>query len=128
VNNTVYYSDGIVVTCYGGMWCAEVSYSDPSATMAPPPSVPVAGILQARNLSYDGEDPGLRLAAVIDAVKRDADRLGIEFRAGATGGPRVYYRTLHDHAIAVPPANWRGLIAEQAERLGWKPLYVTEKR
>lgn len=58
------------------------------------------------------------LRAVLDVLIADAKRLGIELK-----DPSVYYHGDGEDPDHVAPTNWRDLVREQNERLGWRHLY-----
>lgn len=61
------------------------------------------------------------LTAAIDTIKSDAERLGIEFRGHFPGSvPRLYVNGDGEWPHVWLPANWRGRLAAQARRLGWR--------
>lgn len=75
------------------------------------------GHLQTRYFVTDGEhEPGI--GAALDALLRDARRFGIEFK-----DPQLYYRGDGESEDYPPPDGWRDMLAEQAERLGWRTPY-----
>lgn len=57
----------------------------------------------------------------IDLVKADVERLGIEWRPGT-----IYMRGDGEDEEFPPPADWRRIVNQQAERLGWEPSYRLE--
>lgn len=68
--------------------------------------------------------PNADLAAAIDSLKADAERLGITWgsRNGAVT-PTIYYPGDGGWADTYYPPNWREIADEQAKRLGWKASY-----
>ncbi|WP_054566040.1 hypothetical protein [Frankia sp. R43] len=60
------------------------------------------------------------LTAAIDTIKADADRLGIKFRSSPHGAPLIHVRGDGEYADEWLPENWRGRLAAQARRLGWR--------
>jgi hypothetical protein len=66
------------------------------------------------------DDEADGLTAAVDAVKADAERLGIIFRQDG----RVFYENDGDSEDYPPPQGWRELVDAQASRLGWGGIYV----
>ncbi|ONH58345.1 hypothetical protein CcI49_23100 [Frankia sp. CcI49] len=61
------------------------------------------------------------LTVAIDTIKADANRLGIEFRGHFPGSaPALYVNGDGEWPDVWLPENWRGRLAEQARRLGWR--------
>lgn len=116
---------------YSGMdrygWAATVDFYDNGFCNddTDAKSISTQGTLKTRYLVREGTGADADgLAAAVDVVKQDADRLGIRF-GGATS-PTVYYEGDGEDEDYTPPDGWRGMVNAQAERLGWKPLYVPE--
>jgi hypothetical protein len=126
-----YWATGITVAFHeggagGGLdgWSAEVEFLDDGFCNDNPEAgvISTQGKLNTRYIVKVREDSELVLAAVIDAVKADAERLGIRFREGAIG-PHVYYKGDGEWEDYPPPEDWRVMVDGQAERLGWPGLY-----
>jgi hypothetical protein len=128
-----YWATGITVRYgYSGMdlygWAAKVDFYDngfcDDDTDAG--AVSTQGTLKTRYLVREGTGADAdSLAVAIDAVKRDAERLGISFPERAVP-PTVYYEGDVEDEECPPPPGWRGMVNEQAQRLGWRPMYRDE--
>lgn len=59
------------------------------------------------------------LELAIDTLHEDATKLGIVFRAITDKAPMLYYENDGDSKEYPPPDNWRAILREQAERIGW---------
>ena len=61
------------------------------------------------------------LETAIDTIKADAERLGIEFKTtpGRTGMPMLLAHGDGESEDWPMPENWKEILAEQAERIGW---------
>lgn len=122
-----YWATGITVDySYSGQgaygWRAVVEYCDDGfAGDNHAGRVSTEGRLTTRYAIVDS-DGGDGLTAAIDAVKADAERLGITFIQTEKLPPRVYCTGEGDDSGY--PENWRELVDAQAARLGWKGLYV----
>jgi len=124
-----YWTTGITVKYgYSGSgrygWAAEVAFYDngfcDDDTDAG--TISTQGILRTRYFVREGSGPDADgLTAAVDAMKADAERLGIRF--SIIGGPRVYYQGDGEDEDWPPPDGWRELVNAQARRLGWEPLY-----
>lgn len=131
-----YWATGITVR-YGyhgsGMydWSAEVRFRDDGSAGdgdTDSAAVTTEGTLKTRYLVCEGTDPDIdALAVVIDAVKADAERLGITW-SGWSGLPTVYYQGDGDDEGYPPPDGWRDMVNAQAIRLGWRPVYAAEEQ
>lgn len=64
------------------------------------------------------------LTAAVDAVKADADRLGIRFGRDGSGGTVYMEQDGELPADRLPAAAWWVLVNAQAERLGWASSYT----
>ena len=126
-----YWATGITVKHgYSGMnlhgWAANVDFYDSGFCDDNPDAAAIStqGILSTRYFVREGDSPDTDgLAAAVDAVKRDAERLGITWGADAAVPPTVYYIGDGEDEDFPPPDGWRELVNAQARRLGWKPLY-----
>jgi hypothetical protein len=123
-----YWSTGITVRYgYSGMnlygWGAEVKFYDDGWAgddNADTGAVTTQGILSTRYCITEGTRPDADgLSAAVDAVKRDAERLGITWKPDAT----IFYERDGQGADYPPPDGWRGMVSAQAQRLGWEPIY-----
>jgi hypothetical protein len=57
----------------------------------------------------------------IDTVKADAERMGIEFISISTRkASMLYYDHDGESKEFPPPDNWKQILKEQAERIGWE--------
>ena len=125
-----YWATGIqVVYGYSGSgaygWAAQVEYYDDGWAGDDNPAegiVVTEGILRSRY--YLRGDGNLGLTAAVDAVKHDAEQLGIEWKTGTGLGPHVYYKDDGEHPDGYPaPEGWREMVNAQSRRLGWEPAY-----
>jgi hypothetical protein len=121
-----YWATGISVRYgYSGEglygWSASVRfYDDGWVDDAHRGMVPTQGTLQTRYTVTDRETPGGDgLSAAVDAVKADAERLGITWQREQGLAPSVYCD--HEDGEEDPPG-WRELVDAQSVRLGWKPV------
>lgn len=126
-----YWATGIVVRYsdrHGGQWAASVNYLDNGFCDddADRGVISTEGTLHTRYFVGNGERIDA-LTAVIDAVKADAERLGIEFRS-ATDGPNVFYQGDGEHDDWPPPDGWREMVDAQAIRIGWSAFYMQAMR
>ena len=119
-----YWSTGITVKYgYASMgcngWAAEATYLDGGFCNDDPANgvISTEGTLHTRYVvrEQDGTDV---LTAIIDAVKADAERLGVSWLT-----PHVYYKGDGEDENYPPPEGWREMIDAQAARLGWESLY-----
>lgn len=84
------------------------------------------GTLRTRYTVTDGKQR-TALAAVIDTLIADADRLGIHFTwPMADSSPRLCYRGDGEHSDYPPPHGWRDLLAAEAQRIGWATYRAAE--
>lgn len=80
--------------------------------------VATEGTLRTRYAVADGQQQ-TALAAVIDTLIADAQRLGIQLGTEADG-PRLYVPGDGEWADHPFPDDWRNLLAAEAQRIGWK--------
>lgn len=110
-----YWSTGITVWHTGvgaDFWAAKAEFFDGGFC----DGMASEGEIRAR---YVGP-----LAAVVDLVKADAERLGIQWGALGDGGT-IYYRGDGEHAdIPGAPADWRERVNAEARRIGWHETYA----
>jgi hypothetical protein len=122
-----YWATGITVDySYSGQgkygWRAVVEFCDDGfADDSHAGRVSTEGKLTTRYAIVDS-DGGDGLTAAVDAVKADAERLGIAFIQSAGAGPRIYCAAEGDDSDY--PDGWRELVDAQSARLGWEGLYV----
>lgn len=89
-------------------------------------AISTEGTLRTRYAVTDGQ-VRTALAAVIDTLIADADRLGIRFTwPTADDRPHLYYRGDGEHPDYPPPDGWRDLLAAEAERIGWATYRAAE--
>lgn len=127
-----YWATGITVRYgYSGMnlygWAARVEFYDDGFCSDDTDSgtISTEGTLRTRYYVREGAGPDADgLAAAIDAVRADADRLGVAFRDDGVLAPCVYYEGDGENENYPPPEGWRELVDAQAARLGWRGLYV----
>lgn len=113
---TAYSSLGIDVNYTQSGWSASVRYFD--SGNAASKQVSTEGTLSTR-YAEGGPHEGA-LTKVIDAIKADAERLGIKWAR-----PPYLYAAFIEAAENYPdrfPRNWESLIAAQANRIGWYTL------
>jgi hypothetical protein len=128
-----YWATGITVRYgYSGMgfygWGATADFYDSGFCddNTDTGTVSTQGTIRTRYFVREGTGADADgLTAAIDAIKRDAGRLGIRFGGHGTS-PTVYYEGDGEDSDWPPPDGWRGMVNAQAERLGWRPLYATE--
>jgi hypothetical protein len=129
-----YWSIGIIVRAESSikdstrLWGAHLKYLDSGFVDddASIPRISTEGLLQTRySVAPTGDQTdGDVLRAIIDTLIADANRLGIVFRA--SGGPSIYYHSDGEDPDHEAPPNWRDLVREQNERLGWQHCYANE--
>lgn len=121
-----YWATGITVRYLNGSgWTAYVPFFDDGFIGDDDASagiVSTQGRVETR-YSFPGESG---LGAAVDAVKRDAERLGVKFCNRAGTPPTVYYEGDGETDQWPPPADWRSIVSWQARRLGWRPAYASE--
>lgn len=101
-------------------WTGRVEYFDDGFPddHADTRTVSTQGVLYTRYAVTDGNHVS-GLTAAIDVLITDATTLGLSLRSPGGDPPRLYYKGDGEHEDSVPPAGWRGLLREQAERIGW---------
>lgn len=115
-----YWSTGITVNRSDKGWGADAEFYDDGFCddNADAAQISTQGKLNTRYYVADGNEvTGLR--AAIEAVKADAERLGIEFRGTVGDPPALYYKGDGEWSDYPPPDGWRDLLAAEAARLGW---------
>jgi hypothetical protein len=117
---SAYWATGITLTHWNGRWGASLSFYDDAFLNDDPDAgkISTQGTLHTRYQVKDGNDVD-GLTAAIDALRSDAERLGIEWRTMSGVAPSLFT----DEAEAPDagwPAGWRDLVSAQAERLGWE--------
>lgn len=118
-----YWATGIVVRySHPGRWGAHVDFLDDgfASDSVDKGRISTEGALRTRYYVDDGTSVDA-LTAAIDVVKADAERLGIVWRP-VLDGPLLF---IHDEDEYGLPAGWRGLLNEQAKRLGWSVPFTT---
>ncbi len=116
-----YHGIGIIARYLEGRgWATTVRFPDAGLCKDTTDAgrVSTEGELGSRYFVRDGDQMD-GLTAAVDAVKADADRLGIKWYDIAT----VYYEGDGEDPEWPPPAGWRALVNAQAVRLGWEPFY-----
>jgi hypothetical protein len=108
-----YWATGITVSWDGSRWNADVDFYDDGFVDF--------GATQGHLGTRYGKEGWAGLAAVVDVVKADAERLGIEFRH-ITGEPPALW-VPGDGEDGGLPDGWQRQLADQAERLGWRSVY-----
>ena len=109
---TEYWTTGIKVHYVRGGWSAECSFFDGGFCQ----DDSTEGVLRTRYYVPT-------LAAAIDLLKRDAERLGIVFRSSIPGCPTLYVEGDGESADVSLPADWRPLLHAEALRLGRHSTY-----
>jgi hypothetical protein len=119
-----YWSTGIIVRHMNGKWAAAVKYFDDGFLddSVDDKRISTEGELHTRYFVADGAHAD-GLTAAVDAVKADAERLGIRWTE--TPPPSVYMEGDGEHAAWPAPLGWRSRVNEQARRLGWRATYTT---
>ena len=105
-----YWSTGIVLRYgyTGGGWVAYCEFQDSGHCQ----DESTQGHLTTRHY--------VPLETAIDLLHKDATRLGIAFiTTGLSSAPMLYYEDDGDSKEYPPPDNWRAILQEQAERIGW---------
>jgi len=113
--------DGRMVSSPG--WAGRIDYVDDGFCddNADTGRVSTEGTLHTRYAVPDGDKvPGL--TAVVDALLADAERMGIRFGVGGQG-PQLYYDGDAENQDYPPLPGWRGMLAEEARRIGWTSPY-----
>ena len=117
-----YWSTGITVEwryASSGLngWTAKAEFYDGGWAGDDDPAngrIVTEGVLRTRYPVRDADGSTATLSPVIDAVKADAERLGIEWK-----DPAIYYPS-DGQTDEPPPAGWRDLLRAEASRLGWR--------
>jgi hypothetical protein len=104
-----YWSAGIILKYGHSAWSAQVDFFDDGVLK----DECTEGNLRTRYF--------VSIELAIDTVKADAERLGIEFLTPSLLG---YCDGLSEDWPM--PKGWRGLLIEQAERIGWNCHYQAE--
>lgn len=107
-------------------WYASLDYRDDgfADNDSETGRISTEGTLHTRYAVLDSKTrTGLSLA--IDTLLTDAERLGIDF-SHVTVGPFLYYKGDGEDPDHVPPADWRNMLAAEAERIGWPSAYTKE--
>ncbi len=117
-----YWSSGITFTYrYPSPqgWLASATFYDDGfgRSDADTGEISTTGVLATRYYVRDGHERD-GLTAAIDAVKADAERLGITWR-----DPALFVPADGGDPQQPLPAGWRSLLDEQATRLGWDNPY-----
>lgn len=121
-----YWSTGIVLTWqperpgHAEAWSAHLDYLDEGFLDDEPAAgrISTEGTLRTRYPVEDVDGVNV-LAVVLDVLIADAERLGIVWRNSVDGWPMLYYRGDGEDDDYPPPAGYRELLREQAERVGW---------
>jgi len=67
------------------------------------------------------------LELVIDTLHKDVTGLGIQFIATSADAPMLYIEGDGENKDWPPPDNWREILREQAERIGWATHKMVEE-
>lgn len=116
-----YWSTGITVRYMTGSdgsqrWGALLQFFDNGFCDDGPAGISTEGSLGSRYFVRDGGGFAA-LPAVLDTLIADAGRLGIVF--GTHGKPMLYVKGDGESDTEEYHPQWRQLLREQAERLGW---------
>lgn len=97
-------------------WAGSLDFYDEGFANDDPEAerISTVGSLRTRYYIRTSGRHGDALAAVTDTLRRDAEKLGIEFR-----DPYVYAEIEGEDPNHPLPDGWVGLLEEQADRLGW---------
>jgi len=119
-----YWATGIIVAYRADTdsWWATVDFYDDGFIGDDDPAAGIVSTQGTLRTRY----PVKGLSAAIDVVKCDAERMGVSFREDGVVGPYVYYLGDGVNDDYPPPDGWRGMVNEQAQRLGWRPMYRDE--
>lgn len=137
--STSYWATGITLTWHPDIpadyqgarttgWSGKLDYFDDGWAGDDNPDrgrIATEGTLRTRYRVADSQQTAL--AAVIDTLIADAQRLGIQLGTSADG-PRLYVPgdgEWDDHPL---PDDWRNLLAAEAQRIGWKTYATTEQK
>lgn len=111
-----YWSTGIIVQWRRDKkkenWTAHVKYFDSGCCK----NGSTEGILRMRYWESD-------LDKVVDTIKADAEKLGIEFVRKEGLSPYVCMEGDGEIKGKEYPEGWRKIIDDQARRIGWDPIY-----
>lgn len=116
-----YWSSGIMLSYHPSShgWHAAAKYYDDgfAHSDADTGQISTVGVLESRYYIPDGRERD-GLTAVLDAVKADAEQLGIHWR-----DPALFVPGDDEDPQQPLPDGWRGLLDEHARRLGWDNPY-----
>jgi hypothetical protein len=123
-----YWATGITVDFHDGRWSATAEFFDDGFAgdnNTDAGRVSTEGKIGTRYSVTDGEHADA-LMTVIDVIKADVEKLGIEWRSTSGIGPYIYaeFETATEHYPERYPEDWRHLLTEQAHRVGWDALYL----
>jgi hypothetical protein len=122
-----YWSTGITIRYRApsndrpAMWGAALDYYDDGFAGDDDPAaqrISTEGTLRTRYLVEDAEDT-FTLAVVLDVLIADAAALGIALRGPSGDPPCLYVKGDGEHDDVELPDDWREILREQAERIGW---------
>lgn len=63
------------------------------------------------------------IVVAIDRAKEAAERIGVIFQEVVGSGPTIYVEGDGEDPKASLPGNWREIVRQQCERLGWTMVY-----
>ncbi len=95
-------------------WSAEIEYMTPALGL----ESCIDGSVRTRYFMPD-------LSQAIDLVMSAARSIGVTFFDHEAIPPAIYVEGDGEDEKVSLPENWRALVAEQCERLGWKSIYTT---
>lgn len=112
-----FWSVGIIISWrrynnVNGEWNAKVEFFDNGICE----DGSTRGVLSSRY--YESN-----LDKVIDIIKADAEKLGIEFKVIDGLSPYIFMEGDGEIKGKNYPENWKKIINDQAIRIGWKPVY-----
>ena len=121
-----YWSSGITLTYHPAApgWHAAAKYYDDGFGLNDTDIglISTVGVLESRYSIPDGHQRD-GLTAAIDAVKADAEQLGIHWR-----DPALFVSGEGQDPKQPLPTGWRDLLDEHARRLGWENPYPATGR
>lgn len=107
-----YWSIGIIIDWHknenGDVWSTEVKFYDNGFCQ----DASTEGHLVSRYFERD-------LTRLIDTIKADTEKLGIEWKK-----PRIFMRGDEEIKEKKYPPDWRKILNNQAERIGWEKFYI----
>lgn len=122
---TKHWATGIIVDYQEGKWSSHVEYLDDGFADYDLHSgrISTEGRIGTRYGVRDSDHHDA-LTVVIDVMKADAERLGIEWRK-TIGGPYIFaaFETAAENYPDRYPDGWQRLLNEQSRRIGFNAFY-----